>query len=196
MFDREQNLIKKCVNGNLKAFDELIEKYEKTAYNIALRMLKNPEDAMDVSQEAFIKVFKSIKTFNFESAFSTWLYRIVTNTCLDFLRKKSTIVYSLDNPIQTEDGEMERDIPDGSHSPEELLEKKLTKELVNNAIGKLEENHRVVIILRDIQGFSYEEISNILDCSIGTVKSRINRARNNLKDIVMKEMELNKEYIV
>ena len=93
MFDKEQKLIKKCANGNLKAFDELIEKYEKTAYNIALRMLKNPEDAMDVSQEAFIKVFRSIKTFNFESAFSTWLYRIVTNTCLDFLRKRNSKNY-------------------------------------------------------------------------------------------------------
>ncbi len=196
MFDKEQKLIKKCMDGNLKAFDELIEKYEKTAYNIALRMLKNPEDAMDVSQEAFIKIFKSIKTFNFESAFSTWLYRIVTNTCLDFLRKKNTNVYSIDNPIQTEDGEIERDFPDDSNTPEELYEKKLTKELVNNAIEKLDENHKAVIILRDIQGFSYEEISNILDCSIGTVKSRINRARNNLKEIIIKEKELNKESIV
>jgi len=193
MFDKEQKLIKKCVNGNLKAFDELIAKYEKTAYNIALRMLKNPEDAMDVSQEAFIKVFKSTKTFNFESAFSTWLYRIVTNTCLDFLRKRNPNVYSIDNPIQTDEGEIERDIPDESDSPEELLEKKLTKELVNNSINKLDENHRIVIILRDIQGFSYEEISNILDCSIGTVKSRINRARKNLKDIIIKDMEHNKE---
>lgn len=196
MFDREQKLIKKCMNGNLDAFDELIEKHEKTAYNLALKMLKNPEDAMDVSQEAFIKVFRSIKTFNFESAFSTWLYRIVTNTCLDFLRKRSTNVYSIDNPIQTDDGEIERDIPDDSDTPEELLEKKLIKELVNNSIEKLDENHKVVIILRDIQGFSYEEISKILDCSIGTVKSRISRARNNLKEIVSREMELNKEYIV
>lgn len=193
MFDREQKLIKKCMNGNLKAFDELIEKYEKTAYNIALKMLKNPEDAMDVSQEAFIKVFKSIKTFNFESAFSTWLYRIVTNTCLDFLRKKNNNVYSIDNPIHTDDGEIERDIPDDSDTPEEALEKKLTKELVSNSIDKLDQNHKVVIILRDIQGFSYEEISNILDCSIGTVKSRINRGRNNLKEILMREKELNKE---
>lgn len=184
------------MNGNLDAFDELIEKYQKTAYNIALRMLKNPDDAMDISQEAFIKVYKSIKTFNFESAFSTWLYRIVTNTCLDFLRKKNANVYSIDNPIQTDDGEIERDIPDSSDGPEEALEKKLTKELVNNAINKLDENHRIVIILRDIQGFSYEEISNILDCSIGTVKSRINRARNNLKEIIIKDMELNKKVSV
>ncbi|SDZ32345.1 RNA polymerase, sigma-24 subunit, RpoE [Proteiniborus ethanoligenes] len=196
MVDREQKLIKKCMKGNLEAFDELIGKYEKTAYNIALKMLKNPEDAMDVSQEAFIKVFRSIKTFNFGSSFSTWLYRIVTNTCLDFLRKKTTNVYSIDNPIQTDDGEIERDIPDDSHTPEELLERKLTKELVNNSIDKLDDNHRTVIILRDIQGFSYEEISTILDCSIGTVKSRISRARNNLKEIIIRDTEQMKETVV
>lgn len=196
MVDREQILIKKCMKGNLKAFDELIEKHEKIAYNIALKMLKNPEDAMDVSQEAFIKVFRSIKTFNFESSFSTWLYRIVTNTCLDFLRKRATNVYSIDSPIHTDDGEIERDIPDDSETPEELLERKLTKELVTNSIDKLDDNHRTVIILRDIQGFSYDEISTILDCSIGTVKSRINRARNNLKDILIKEMEQKEESVV
>ncbi len=196
MIDKERRLIKKCAKGNLEAFEELIEKYEKTAYNIALKMLKNQDDAMDISQEAFIKVFKSIKTFNFESSFSTWLYRIVTNTCLDFLRKKNNNVYSLDTPINTEDGEIQRDIPDTLNSPEEILDKQLTKELVHDSINKLDENHKAIIILRDIQGFSYEEISQILDCSLGTVKSRISRARNNLKDIILKDMEQNTESAV
>jgi len=196
MIDKERRLIKKCVQGNVEAFEELIAKYEKTAYNIALRMLRNQEDASDISQEAFIKVFKSIKTFNFESSFSTWLYRIVTNTCLDFLRKKNNNVYSLDNPIHTEEGEIHRDIPDIMNAPEEVFEKQLTKELVHRSINKLDDNHKTVIILRDIEGFSYEEISQILDCSLGTVKSRINRARNNLKDIILKDMEQNTVSIV
>lgn len=191
MFESEKKLIKKCMKGNLNAFDELIREHEKTAYNIALKILKNPDDAMDASQEAFLKIFKSIKTFNFQSSFSTWLYRIVTNTCLDFLRKRKNKVYSIDNPIQTNDGEIERDIVDNSDSPEEILEKKLTAEYVNKAIDKLDSNHKVVIILRDIQGFSYEEISCILDCSLGTVKSRISRARKKLKDIIVNEMEHN-----
>ncbi|MGF7056529.1 RNA polymerase sigma factor [Brassicibacter mesophilus] len=196
MIDKERRLIKKCTKGDIEAFEELIAKYEKTAYNIALKMLRNQDDAMDISQEAFIKVFKSIKTFNFESSFSTWLYRIVTNTCLDFLRKKNNNVYSIDSPINTEDGEIQRDIPDTVNTPEEMLEKQLTKELVQKSINKLDNNHKAVIILRDIEGFSYEEISRILDCSLGTVKSRISRARNNLKDIILKDTEQNTESVV
>ena len=196
MFNQEHKLIKKCVKGNIDAFEELISKYEKTAYNIALKMLKNPDDALDISQEAFIKVYKSIGSFNFESSFSTWLYRIVTNSCLDFLRKNKTKIYSIDNPIETEDGQVQREIVDNSDTPEELLEKKMTKELVHKCIEKLDENHRVVILLRDIQDFSYEEISEILDCSIGTVKSRINRARSNLKNIIINEMEQNSTSVV
>jgi len=196
MIDKERRLIKKCVKGNIEAFEELIAKYEKTAYNIAFKMLRNQDDAMDVSQEAFIKVFKSIKTFNFESSFSTWLYRIVTNTCLDFLRKNNNNVYSIDSPINTEEGEIQRDIPDTVNTPEEMLEKQLTKELVQNSINKLDDNHKAVIILRDIEGFSYEEISQILGCSLGTVKSRISRARNNLKDIILKDKEQNTESVV
>lgn len=196
MLDREHKLIKRCVKGDVDAFEELIVKHEKTAYNIALRMLRNKDDAMDISQEAFIKVFKSIKTFNFESSFSTWLYRIVTNTCLDFLRKNNNTSYSIDSPINTEDGEIQRDIPDINNNTEEIFEKQLTKELVHNAICKLDENHKAVIILRDIEGFSYEEIAQILDCSLGTVKSRISRARNSLKNIIIKEEEQNTESIV
>lgn len=196
MLNRENKLIKKCTQGDIDAFEELIVKYEKTTYNIALRMLRNKDDAMDISQEAFIKVFKSIKTFNFESSFSTWLYRIVTNTCLDFLRKNSNTSLSIDSPINTEDGEIQRDIPDISNNTEEIFEKQLTKELVHRAINKLDENHKTVIILRDIEGFSYEEVAQILDCSLGTVKSRISRARNSLKNIIIKEEEQNTESIV
>jgi len=196
VIDQEYRLIKKCAKGNIDAFEELIGKYEKPAYNIALKVLKNPEDAMDISQEAFIKVFKSIKNFNFESAFSTWLYRIVTNSCLDYLRKNKRKTYSIDNPIQTDDGEIARDIMDNSNTPEEVMEREMTRELVHRAIDKLDDIHRTVIVLRDIEEFTYEEIAQILDCSLGTVKSRINRARGSLKDILLKEMEQNNESIV
>jgi RNA polymerase sigma-70 factor (ECF subfamily) len=196
LLDKEYLLIKKCKKGNIDAFQELIEKYQKTVYNIAFRMLKNPEDAMDISQEALIKVYKSIKSFDFKSSFSTWLYKIVVNTCIDFLRKKKSKVYSIDNPIKTDDGEIKREISDSTNAPETLLDKKITKELVYNAINKLDDSHRTVIILRDIQGFSYQEISEILDCSLGTVKSRINRARNSLKEIILKDKEQKNESIV
>ncbi len=196
MTDTEYRLIKKCSKGNIDAFEQLIEKYEKKAYNIALRILKNPDDAMDISQEAFIKVFKSIKTFKQESSFSTWLYRIVTNTCMDFLRKNSNKVYSIDSPIQTDEGDFSREIEDKSNSTEELFERKMTKELVHKSIDKLEHEHRIIVILRDIEGFSYKEIAKILNCTLGTVKSRLSRARDNLRDIILIEMEQNEHSIV
>lgn len=196
MSDNEVRLIKKCAKGDIDAFEELIGKYEKKAYNIAFKILKDPDDAMDISQEAFIKVFKSIKKFKFQSSFSTWLYRIVTNTCMDFLRKNKVMVYSLDNPIQSDNGEIHREIEDKRNTTEDLFEKKMTKELVHKSIDKLDDIHKIVIILRDIEGFSYQEISEILDCTMGTVKSRINRARSTLKDIIIDGMEQNDRSIV
>ncbi|EOC99854.1 RNA polymerase sigma factor [Caldisalinibacter kiritimatiensis] len=196
MEDKEYKLIKKCKKGDINAFQELIKKYDKTAYNIALKMLKNPEDAMDMSQEALIKIYKSIKTFNYKASFSTWLYRIVVNTCLDFLRKKKEKVYSLDNPIKVEDNEINREVKDESNTPENILDKQITKELIHQCINELDDIYKTVIILRDIQGFSYEEIGNILDCSLGTVKSRISRARKKLKELILAKKEQNNEFFV
>lgn len=187
----EYRLIKKCKKGNLKAFEELIKKYENKSYAIALKILKDSDDAMDISQEALIKVYKSIKTFKFKSSFSTWLYRIVTNTCMDFLRKNKVKTYSIDNPIETDEGQYFREIEDFKNNTERRVDENITKELVHKAIDKLDDLYRVPIILRDIEGFSYKEISEILDCSLGTVKSRINRGRKYLKDIILKDMEQN-----
>ncbi|WP_066504342.1 RNA polymerase sigma factor [Abyssisolibacter fermentans] len=195
MVNNEEKLIKKCQKGDIDAFETLISSYEKIAYNIALKMLKNREDAMDISQEAFIKVFKSIDKFNFKSSFSTWLYRIVVNTCIDHLKKKKK-VYSIDSTVETQNGEIHTEIPDTTNNPEQLMEKKLTKELVHRSINELSETHKVVIVLRDIQGFSYEEISQIIGCSQGTVKSRISRARSALKKIIINDTEQNIERFV
>lgn len=196
MRDIEGKLIKKCIKGDIDAFEKLIANYEKKAYNIALKILKNREDAMDVTQEAFIKVFKSIKNFKGDSSFSTWLYRIVTNASMDFLRKNSKVVYSIDNPIETENGNISRQIEDKKNNTEELVDKKLTKEMVHSAIDKLEDNFKTVIILRDIEGFSYDEMAKILDCNLGTVKSRLSRARKKLKYILYDNMEQNDESFV
>lgn len=193
---KERLLIKKCCKGNVKAFEELIINYEKKVYNISLSILKNPDDAMDASQEALIKVFQGIEKFNFQSSFSTWLYRVVTNTCIDYIRKNSNNVFYIDDTIKTDDGVIYREISDESFTPEELLDKKLIKELVHESIDKLDDIYRIVIILRDIQGFSYDDISIILDLSIGTVKSRISRGRIYLKKIILDELEQNKSYNV
>ncbi|MBB6214934.1 RNA polymerase sigma-70 factor (ECF subfamily) [Anaerosolibacter carboniphilus] len=185
MEEFEINLIEKSKQGDVESFEMLIKSYQTLAYNIAFRMLGNVEDASDATQEALVKVFKSIHSFQGQSSFSTWLYRIVTNTCLDELRKrKRQKVYSYHNPVEMEDGEIDRDVVDPNSSTEEIFEKKEEIKSIQDAIQALPEQHKTVIILRDIKGLSYEQISEILDCPQGTIKSRISRARLALKDII------------
>lgn len=191
MSENEKVLLEKAKTGDIEAFELLIEKYQKKVFAIALKMLGNYDDASELAQEALIKVFKSIKNFKEESSFSTWIYRVVTNTCLDELRrrKKRQVVY-IDEEITNEDGELKREIADYSTAPESIMEKKELRKAVNEAIMSLSEEHRTVIVLRDIQGMSYEEIAKITKCPEGTIKSRINRARLSLKEIFKKNKEL------
>lgn len=183
MNEIESLLIKKSKVGDIESFERLIESYQKRAYNIALRIMCNEEDAKDMAQEAFIRIYKSIKDFKEQSSFSTWLYRIVTNVCLDEMRRKKKIKTET---IDTNYDEASCD----KGTPENVYEINEKRQQIMKAINELNEDYKTVIILRDIQGFSYEEISNILDCSIGTVKSRINRGRNILKDKLSIMLEL------
>lgn len=189
--DQEKQLIKKCKEGDISSFELLIESYQQKVYNIALRMLGSQEDASDVAQEVFIKIYKSISNFKEESSLSTWIYRIATNVCLDELRKRKKAKFvSIDTPVQLEDGEVSMQMEDQGLQPDELVTQKELKEEVQKAISSLKDDHKIVIILRDINGYSYEEIADILGCTLGTVKSRINRARNSLKDILLERKEL------
>jgi len=184
-------LVEQSRNGNVDAFEELIKEYKKTAYNIAMRVLRNVEDAEDASQEALIKVYKSIENFNMQSSFKSWMYRIVVNTCIDFKRKKNINTVSIDEKIDLGGNkEFQREIPDDSNNPDALIENNFNNKLINDALNKLEDDFKTIIILRDIQGFSYIEISEILSCNLGTVKSRLNRARKNLKDILENELNI------
>lgn len=182
MKDNELWLIEQSRKGNVDAFEELIKDYKKSAFNIALKFLRNVEDAEDVSQEALIKVFKNIKNFNMQSTFKVWMYRIVVNTCLDFKRKKTIDAYPIDDVLNI--------TGNNNNNPDAMIEKNYTSEIVNLSINKLEDDFKTIIILRDIQGFSYNEISEILSCNLGTVKSRISRARKTLKDIIDLEREM------
>lgn len=182
MKDNELWLIEQSRKGNVDAFEELIKDYKKSAYNIALRFLRNVEDAEDVSQEALIKVFRSIKNFNMQSTFKVWMYRIVVNACLDFKRKKTIDSYPIDEVINF--------AGTNNDNPDDMIDRNYTSEIVSLSIDKLEDDFKTIIILRDIQGFSYNEISEILSCNLGTVKSRISRARKTLKDII--DTELNR----
>ena len=191
---QERDLIRKAKQGDMLAFEELILKHEKIVYNLALRMMNHSEDAMDISQEVFLKAYRSLTNFDERSAFSTWLYRITHNTCIDEIRKrKGKQTYSLEEDLESEDGSMQRQVADDGDTPEESLMRKEEKSEILHALDTLSEEHKAAIILRDVKGLSYEEIAEILELSLGTVKSRINRARNQLTSELLKIREQNEK---
>ncbi|HBB27848.1 MAG TPA: RNA polymerase subunit sigma-24 [Clostridiales bacterium] len=189
MQDNELLLIKRSIKGDVDAFEELIKDYKKMAYNIALRVLRNKEDAEDVSQEALVKVFKNIDSFNMQSTFKVWLYRIVMNTCLDFKRKKKIVTYSIDKPLESDESEILQDIPDNSNNPDIIIQNKLESQMLYECIEMLDDDFRMVIVLRDLQNLSYKDIASILSCNEGTIKSRLNRARKKLRDIITNKLQ-------
>jgi RNA polymerase sigma-70 factor (ECF subfamily) len=197
MSNTEKELINRAKKGDIEAFEQLIEGCQKKVFNIAFRMLGNYDDASELAQEVFLKAYKSIKNFKGDSLFNTWIYKVTTNACLDEIRKrKNKKVVSLDEDVEIGGNEIKRQIKDDSPGPELAAEDNELKRAVKDSINMLSEEYRTVIVLRDIQGFSYEEIANIIKCPEGTVKSRINRARQALKKILQKKKELiNEEYV-
>lgn len=170
----EITLIKSSQEGDDFSFEKLINIYEKKIYNIALRLMKSHDDAMDMAQESIIKIYKSIKSFKGNSTFSVWIYRITVNTCFDALRKrKKQNTISLD--IITE--ELGMQFEDKALTPENEFEQKQTLKEIEMAINSLNDEYRIIITLCDIYGMSYKDIAKITNTNIGTVKSRINRAR-------------------
>lgn len=197
MSENEKSLLERAKTGDVKAFEMLVEAYQRKIYNIALRMIGNSDDAYDLAQEVLIRIYKSIGSFKEQSSFSTWVYRITTNVCLDEIRKrKNKWTVSLDEDIRLDDSEIKREIESDDPKPDEMTEKAELKKTITEAINKLNEEHRIVIVLRDIHGFSYEDIAKIVKCPEGTVKSRINRARQALKSILEKKRELIEDYYV
>jgi RNA polymerase sigma-70 factor (ECF subfamily) len=191
MDQNEQSLLEKAKAGDVAAFEELIEAYQKKVFNLALRMIGNADDAADLAQEAFIRIYKAISGFKEQSSFSTWVYRITTNVCLDEIRKrKNRKVISLDEEIHMDDSEMKRQVASDAPRPDETAEREELRRIVNDAINSLPDEQRTAITLRDLHGMSYEEIARILDCPDGTVKSRINRARQALKNLLSSKREL------
>ncbi len=178
--EQEAAVVQKVIDGDANAFEVLVTEYEKSVYNIALRMTGNAEDAADMTQEAFIKAYNNISSFRGDSKFSVWLYRIVSNVCLDYLRSKNrrpTVSLTVEDD-QGEDTEME--IADNSDTPEEMLERSLTRDSVRRGLNALPPDYRQILLLREIQGMSYDEIAEALSLEAGTVKSRIFRARKKL----------------
>jgi RNA polymerase sigma-70 factor (ECF subfamily) len=168
----------------------LVEKYQKKMLNVAYRMIGDYDEACEVVQDAFLSAYRSIKKFRGEARFSTWLYSIVLNLSRNRRKQIKTRgareVYSIDAPAETEEGSMRRDPPDPGPSILEQMEKKEVDARVQGCISGLDSEYREVLVLRDIQGFSYEEIRDILKVPDGTVKSRLFRARDALKECLKK----------
>lgn len=178
--ERVNTLVSKAQAGDVRAFEQLVEQYYPRIYNIALGMLGTSADAEDAAQTALIKMYRSIGGFKFNSKLSTWIYRITTNVCTDRLRKKSrTPSSSLD-----ELSESGFDMASADALPEERVVANEKKKILYKGIERLKSEHKEIIVLRDINGFSYGEIAQILKCGEGTVKSRISRARASLKSIL------------
>jgi RNA polymerase sigma-70 factor (ECF subfamily) len=179
----ERALIERCKRGDLGAFNDLVRKYEKQVYNFAYRLTGNYDDANDVAQDAFLRVFNAIGTFRGDSSFSTWLFRITTNVFLDERKKaKSHPQTSLDEYLELGESSVARQIEDPSPTPEAVLEESERAQILQKAVGDLPEYQRAMVTLYHTQQKSYEEIAEIMDLPIGTVKSRLNRARLALKE--------------
>jgi RNA polymerase sigma-70 factor (ECF subfamily) len=173
----EKEIIKKVLAGDHNAFGTLVEAYQDRVYNLALRMCGNPDDAMDLSQEAFFRAWRGLSGFQQECAFSTWLFRLTANVCLDWLRaKKRRPTVSL--TVADEDGdEVQMDIPDPCKGPEELLMAAEDRNALAKAMNELPVEYREILTLRAINDMSYTEIAEVLKLPEGTVKSRLARAR-------------------
>jgi RNA polymerase sigma-70 factor (ECF subfamily) len=173
----DSNLIEEALAGNDQAYKKLMQKYHDAIFNFIFKMVRNRQQVEDLTQEAFIKAFSSLKNFNDEYAFSTWLYKIATNNSIDFIRKRKLQVYSIDKPIESKDSDYTFELPDDSYEADkELISGQKTK-LLNEAIARLPEKYKNVIRLRHVEEKSYEEIAVLLRLPIGTVKAHIFRAR-------------------
>ena len=174
---REQTWIAAAREGDQGAFEELVRFYEKRVLALTQRMCKNPEDAAEAAQEAFFAAWRGLKNFRGDSSFSTWIYRLASNACVDLLRRegKQQAAVSLD------DGELNLDVPSAAASPQEEAERRELREQIEEGLRALPPEYRAALVLREIQQLRYDEIGEALGVDIGTEKSRINRGRKKLR---------------
>ena len=184
----EAALIERAQGGDLNAFNTLVERYQTAVYNICLRMLNAPQPAEDATQEAFINAYRRLDTFR-GGVFRSWLFRIAANACYDEMRRRKTrTAVSLDEPF----GEDERqyDVPDPGPTMEQHAERVELRGHLEAALARLPEDQRMAIVLVDVQGLDYAEVAVVMNCSLGTIKSRINRGRARLRSYLLERSEL------
>ncbi len=185
----EELLIRRAAQGDAVAFDRLVELYSPRVYSLAYRLVDNPDDAQDIAQESFIRVYHALPRYKGEAAFSTWLYRIVTNACYDELKRRRRRPQPFTERENDDDDSRAEALP-GGESPEDAALRRERQQAVQQAITTLPEHFRMVLVLYDLQGCSYQEIADILRQNVGTVKSRLNRARNLLREKLQDQREL------
>ena len=187
----ERRLVDRSRRGDLEAFDQLVRLYEKNVYSTAYRLSGSYDDASDIAQEAFVRAWNNLKSFRGDSAFSTWLYRIVTNVFLDDRKRKRARPHrSLEEVMTLEESTVTRQFEDPTPGPQDVAEGDERRKILEMAIKTLPEEQRVMVVLYHTQGLSYEEIAEITKCPMGTVKSRLNRARLALRDRLSPAAEL------
>ena len=184
MLDNDHSLMKRTAQGDLSAFEELVAKYQRLVLNTIFRYIGNQAEAEDLSQEVFIRVFKFAKRYRPKAKFTTWLYRIITNICLNYYRqKKRKPSISLDSPVFVEGEELPLQIslPPDTH-PDVILERQERDSIIREAIDSLPENQKMAVILQRFEGLSYGEISKIMGCSVSAIESLLFRAKQTLKE--------------
>lgn len=185
----DKRLVADAKAGRLEAFDQLVLRHQQMIFAVAMRMLGDADEATDVAQDAFVRAYQSLAAFRGESKFSTWLVSITMNLCRNrrrwWGRRKKVIVASTDDPIEAgEEATLGQQLEDPGPSPSDIAQRRERQSQLMQALQRLDTLHRSVVVLRDIEGNSYEEIAVVLKCEVGTVKSRLNRARAQLRLLV------------
>ena len=185
--EEELRVIERVLAGDTNAFEQIVLAHQKNIYNLALKMVGNPDDAFDITQDAFLRAYNSLSGFHGDSKLSVWLYRLTSNICIDFLRKKKRR-NEISLTVQDDDEEDQLlQIPDERFSPETEVERAEQREAIRTGLMQLPENDRQILVLRELNGLSYEEIAETLDLELGTVKSKLFRARKKLCSFLLKD---------
>ena len=192
--EEEQLTIEKVLSGDKNAFEALVLANQKNVYNLALKITKSEEDALDISQEAFFKAYRRLGSFRGDSRFSVWLYRLTYNLCVDLLRKKPQASVVSITALQDGDEARDIEIPDFRNLPDDMLFRSELRKDIAESIGELNQKHREILVMREVTGMSYTEIADALDLGEGTVKSRLARARLRLAEILSEKGTIPERY--
>jgi RNA polymerase sigma-70 factor (ECF subfamily) len=185
--NNDAGLVRQAQQGDRAAFQLLVEKYQKRVFSVALGMVKNREDALDISQESFLKAFRHLPDFKGISSFYTWLYRICINLCLDLIRRRKGVTVEFDEKIALDESSSDAELLTSTPAKNPLAElsRKELAEQISKALDKLSPDHRAILLMREVEGLSYEEMAQVLGINKGTVMSRLFHARRNLRKLLI-----------